>query len=387
MTECLVRSDQQLEDASEDELLRGIEALYALHTSAHAHLLAFIAASDARHGDGRDTVVAVSARLGVTLPTAKRWVETARLLTGLPHLAALYESGTLSYEKLEAVARVATPETDEALAAAAPTMTTGRIRQLARKLEVAKDPNPAHAARYLRYRWSRDGSEFKFSGQLSGDDGDILAKAIEREMDLIPKPPEDDRPSYAQQAADALVNLASADIADDPDPDRATVVVHTDLSVLTDDEGVAESEFGTLLHPDTARRLACDCRLQVAYHDPSGRVIGVDRSSRSIPPWLMRQLKKRDHCCAFPGCTNRRFVQGHHVQFWTKGGRTNLDQLSLLCRYHHKLVHEGKWRMELLDPDTGETRWFKPDGSLYTGGPPPLDDAIRKRFFGPLVPA
>lgn len=231
--------------------------------------------------------VGVAAELGVPIAQAKRWVDTARRLRKLPHLSASFESGCVSFEKIEQVSRVATPETDESLAEAAPTMNSAQIRKLANKLESAKDPNPAHAARYLRYRWSHDGSEFKFSGQLPGDAGDIFAKAIEREMDTMPKVPEEERPSYSQQAADALVNLASANIAEDPDADRATVVVHTDASVLTHNEGIAESEFGTILHPDIVRRLACDCRLQITAHDSSGRTIGVDRTMRTVPPWLM----------------------------------------------------------------------------------------------------
>jgi hypothetical protein len=386
MAEGLVRTQQELENAPEEELDRGIDALGGLYYSAHAHLLAFIAAKDARDPDSRATVVGLSARMGISIAQARRWIETARLLRDLPHLAELYESGSLSYEKLEAIARVATPETDESLAEAAPTMSVGAIRKLAAKLDRVKDPEQALAAGRLRYRWGRNG-RFRFSGDLPAAEGDLFAKAIEREMDTMPRVPDEERPSYDQRAADALVNLASARIADDADADRATVVVHADLSVLTDGEGVAESEFGSILHPDVVRRLACDCRMQVTAHDHNGRSLGVGRTQRTAPPWLMRQLKKRDVCCSFPGCTNRRFTEGHHVTFWPDGGRTDLDDMSLLCRYHHKLVHEGKWKMELVDPDTGETKWYRPDGSLYSGGPPPIDEELRKRFFGPLVPA
>jgi hypothetical protein len=385
VAEGLVRTQTELEAASEDELDRGIDSLCGLYYSSHAHLLAFIGAKDARDPDSRATVVGLSAKMGITIATARRWLETARLLRDLPHLAELYESGSLSYEKLEAVARVATPETDESLAEAAPTMSTGAIRKLAAKLEAVTDPEQAHAAGRLTYGWRRNG-RFRFSGDLPADSGDIFAKAIEREMDTMPRVPDEERPSYAQKAADALVNLASATLAEDGDADRATVVVHTDLSVLTDGEGVAESEFGSILHPDVVRRLACDCRMQLTVHDDKGQSLGVGRTQRTAPPWLMRQLKKRDGCCSFPGCTNRRFTEGHHVTFWPDGGRTDLDDMSLLCRYHHKLVHEGKWRMELVDPATGETRWFRPDGSLYSGGPPKIDEELRKRFFGPLVP-
>ena len=131
MAEKLVRTQQELENVPEEELDRGIDALGGLYYSSHAHLLAFIGAKDARDPDSRATVVGLSATMGITIALARRWLETARLLRELPHLASAYETGSLSYEKLEAVARVATPETDESLAEAAPTLSVGAIRKLA----------------------------------------------------------------------------------------------------------------------------------------------------------------------------------------------------------------------------------------------------------------
>lgn len=380
------RTDQT-QAASDAELLRGIEKLYALQTAAHSQLLAFIGEMDSRGTDRSATAVGIGAHLGISIATAKRWVETARLLRSLPHLAALYDTGTVSYEKLEAVAKIATPETDAELAETAATMTVGALRRLAAKLQKANDPHPAHRARHLNYAWREGGTVFRFSGQLTGDAGDVFAKAIEREMDTMPQPPTGEFVSYSQKAADALVNLASTRIADDQDPDRATVVVHTDLSLLTGGEGVAESEFGTILHPDTARRLLCDSRIQVAVHDQDGKALNLGRTQRTVPPWMLRQLKERDKCCTFPGCSNRRFMEAHHINEWARdGGETNLDEVTLPCSAHHRLVHEGGWRIEMVDPATGETNWYRPDGTLYTGGPPPLDEATRARFFGPLVP-
>jgi len=51
--------------------------------------------------------------------------------------------------------------------------------------------------------------------------------------------------------------------------------------------------------------------------------------------------RARDENCRFPGCTRQYYIDGHHIKHWSKGGKTSLDNLVLLCRHHHRLVHEG----------------------------------------------
>ena len=84
---------------------------------------------------------------------------------------------------------------------------------------------------------------------------------------------------------------------------------------------------------------------------------------------MMRQLRYRDKECRFPGCGARRFTQAHHVVWWEHGGPTDLDNLVLVCTFHHKLVHEYGWAVR-RDPD-GTVRWFRSDGSWYHPGPGP----------------
>ncbi len=84
---------------------------------------------------------------------------------------------------------------------------------------------------------------------------------------------------------------------------------------------------------------------------------------------MIRQLEHRDRECRFPGCGTRRFTQAHHVIWWDRGGGTDLDNLVLLCFFHHKLVHEYGWGLER--DRQGELRWFRPDGTGYRAGPGP----------------
>jgi len=85
---------------------------------------------------------------------------------------------------------------------------------------------------------------------------------------------------------------------------------------------------------------------------------------------MLRQLKYRDRECRFPGCGARRFTQAHHVTWWEKGGRTDLDNLVLICFFHHRLVHEYGWTIQRTTDD-GEVAWFHPDGTRYRAGPAP----------------
>jgi HNH endonuclease len=110
--------------------------------------------------------------------------------------------------------------------------------------------------------------------------------------------------------------------------------------------------------PETARRLACDCSY-VALFERGGRPLSFGRRTRSIPPAIRRALAARDGRCRFRGCERKRFVDAHHIHHWARGGETALDNLVLLCRHHHRLVHEGGFSVS-LDAE-GRPRFSEPD--------------------------
>jgi hypothetical protein len=169
--------------------------------------------------------------------------------------------------------------------------------------------------------------------------------------------------------ADALVTLCSGRIASDPDPDRATLVVHASLETLAGGERNAEVEDGPVLAPETARRLACDARIQIVAEDRNGDPLRLGRLTRVPSAPIIRQLRHRDRECRFHGCGKRRFTNAHHVRWWSRGGRTDLDNLVLLCSFHHRLVHEGGWSLTL--GARSDIEWFSPDGATYVAGPAP----------------
>jgi hypothetical protein len=318
----------------------------------------------------------LSCRLGISNWKARRWVTAAHALPQLPHIAAALESGLLCVDKVLELCRFATPQTEQRLISWARKVTVSAVR---RKADVANAPPieevvEADKTRYLNYWWFDDGKRLGLDGSLPADQGAVVAKALDRMAGRMPDIVDDDeeRPVFDDtleaRRADALVALCSQGVAQDADPDRATVVVHADLHALAGDERSWELEGGPIVHPETGRRLSCDARLQVVLEDGDGHAVGIGRTSRTVPPWLARQLRHRDGGCTFWGCEQRWWLHAHHIWHWGLGGPTDLDNLVLVCNFHHKLLHEYGWGVEL--DSNGTTRWFRPDGRELERSPP-----------------
>jgi hypothetical protein len=174
--------------------------------------------------------------------------------------------------------------------------------------------------------------------------------------------------------ADGLVQLATTTGEETTAPVQVTVFA--DLETLTQDPettGVAELAAGPVIASETARRLSCDSTVECVITD-HGRVLGIGRRSRLIPAWLRRQLFFRDGGCRFPGCPERHFLHAHHRKHWADLGPTDLDNLILLCGYHHRFVHEHGWKIE-VDRE-GRPIFIRPDGTVYPPERPTLDPRL-----------
>ncbi|MCY4482331.1 MAG: HNH endonuclease signature motif containing protein, partial [Spirochaetaceae bacterium] len=132
---------------------------------------------------------------------------------------------------------------------------------------------------------------------------------------------------------------------------------------------VIEQVGGLHLGREAARRVACDAGLVVLRHGADGEVLDVGRRTRTVPSALRRALQSRDHGqCQFPGCDSRR-CDAHHVEHWADGGETRLLNLTLLCRFHHRAVHEQGFQVVAGDAD-GQFRFLRPDGEPLPAEPP-----------------
>jgi Domain of unknown function (DUF222)/HNH endonuclease len=176
--------------------------------------------------------------------------------------------------------------------------------------------------------------------------------------------------------ADALVRIAQgySSTTSNSSGDRFTVHVHTDMETLRANglNGQAEVEDGGTIAAETARRVSCDAGL-VHWLDSSsseqadGEPLSIGRKSRTIPPAIRRALQRRDGGCRFPGCTHTHFVDAHHIRHWVDGGETSLENLVLLCRHHHRLVHEGGFG--LGKSTLGAIEFSNPAGEVIPTGP------------------
>ena len=325
--------------------------------------------------------------------------------------------GELSYSKVRALTRVATPETEVRLLAVGRSGTADHVdrivrawRRVDRRIE-AKEANRQHAARSLHLFEDLDGMVV-IRGRFTPEVGALLRRALEAGREVLyqrarqaavaadrlaretrgdvygpqPQPPLGERPTQTQQNADALALLAETALHHELDPgapgERYQVVVHVDAPVLADPSqpGQCELEDGGRVPAGTSQRLACDATRVIMRHDEAGRVVEVGARTRTIPPAMRRALHYRDRLCRFPGCGTRP-REGHHVQHWAEGGPTTLSNLALLCRRHHRAVHEEGYTVERRD---GETLTFRrPDGGEIPYVPAPTDvpadpvDALR----------
>jgi len=360
-----------MDTRSLDRLGDEIADLSAHLDAATARLLDLIREFDTRNGwnNGFPSCAAwLSWRVGLDLGAARERVRVAHALETLPRLAHALARGELSYAKVRALTRVATPETEERLLAVGRAGTADHVerivrgwRRMDRKAEAQEDAR-RHARREL-YMYQGDDGMIVIRGRLAPEVGAVLAQALAAARETLyqrtrtevgaVRPPNvsAETPTMAQQQADALGLLAETALHHGIDPggpgERYQVVVHVDAPVLEDADAPGQSalEDGARVSAETSRRLACDASRVVMQHGRDGRVVEVAARTRTIPPALRRALRYRDRGCRFPGCGSR-FGQGHHIRHWARGGPTTLSNLAMLCRRHHRAVHEEGYQVD-----------------------------------------
>ncbi|HEU5371529.1 MAG TPA: DUF222 domain-containing protein [Gaiellaceae bacterium] len=306
----------------------------------------------------------VAWRCALAPRSAREHVRVAGRLQDLPRTHAAFGRGELSYAKVRALSRVATAENEEELVEMARIHSASQLERLVQAYRrlTTKDGREQLEAAYLSVFWNPDGS-LELHGRLAPEDGALVLRALEAVGDSSWRGSAEPRPARQVSKAEALVVLADRALAYEGEErsgtERYQVVVHADEPVLENDgAGGCELEDGSALAPETARRLACDAS-----------VVRQGRRSRTVPPALRRAIRTRDRGCRYPGCENRRFVDAHHIRHWAKGGATTADNLVLLCRRHHRAVHEGGYSVD------ADGRFYYPWGGEVARVPrPPRGD-------------
>ncbi len=337
-----------------------------------ARWLALVAEYDRRNGwwswhGVRSLAEWIAWRCAVSPRAAREHVRVARALRELPKIAAAFARGELSYSKVRPLTRVATERTEADLIELAGHATAAQLERMLRGYErvTREEANASQEERELRWCWDSDGS-LVIRARLPAEDGVAFLRALESsrsqiraearaevEEDGSAEPrDEDDPPLVASPPsnADALCRIAESFLARGPTPvkgaERHHVIVHVDAHALSrDGPGRSRLADGPAIAPEVARRLGCDASLS-AIVKRGRKVLSVGRRTRAIPAAIDRALRERDGGCRFPGCGRTRFVDAHHVHHWAHGGETSLDNLVLLCRHHHRLVHEGGFSVQ-----------------------------------------
>jgi hypothetical protein len=188
------------------------------------------------------------------------------------------------------------------------------------------------------------------NGMVSGEfalprlEGEIFLTAIDT---LMPPPADGDERTTSQRRADALGDLARSFLEGSQSPivggERPHLNVHLDLDALDGrGGGLHETEDGVVLDPFSVDQLVCDASISRIVFGPGSEVLDVGRKTRVIPTGLRRAVVARDQRCVAPGYgRSAKWCDVHHRVPWSDGGETVIDNLALLCRYHHTRVHLG----------------------------------------------
>ncbi len=334
-------------------------------------------------------------KCGLNLGAAREKVRVAHALVELPKIAAAMARGELSYSKVRALTRIACPATEENLLMIALHGTAHHVESIVRLYRRAQQAEQLsrearqQAERSVSYWYDEDGS-LVLKARLPALGGAMLVKALEAAIEAVPAAElcvelaEEQRLSFQARRADAMVLVAESYLqrrscsSNSTDrchtADRYQVVLHVDAQTLEErTAGRCHLEHGPQVPAETARRLSCDSSLVQIVETEHGVPLDVGRKTRSIPPAIRRALNARDTGCRFPGCTYRRHLDAHHIEHWADGGETKLSNLLMLCRRHHRLVHEGG---VVVEPRAaGGWRFLRPDGReldrIHAAEPPP----------------
>jgi hypothetical protein len=352
-----------------DDLDRAIADLSARMDAACYQQLVLIRQFDQRGGWLRwafsNCTEWLAWRCDLSLSAAREKVRVAHALMTLPEIAAKFAAGDLSYTKIRAMTRVAHSKNEENLISFAIRNTATQVEERCRELRCGTDASTSeasgtHARRSLSIHRNPSRGTMTITVELPLETGELIDKALDRAKDSNAI----DHPEFAEecwsaQQADAFVTIANSYLRGSPGAatsatENYQVTVHVDQSALASGRGRSG------LPVESVKRLCCDSDAIVIVENENEEPLSVGRKTRTVPTAIKRALWARDKSCAFPGCHRKRFVDAHHIHHWSAGGETSLDNLMLLCSRHHRLVHEGGYRIVKDYQD----RWcFKrPDG-------------------------
>ncbi len=397
---------QQVERAAEraeaDALAGRVCAAAAVAARSECELLELVGEFDASGAVRFWTdVKSVAHWLGwacsMTPGVAREHVRVARALRRMPSVRSAFADGRLSYSKVREVTRVVDVVDEAQLVELALTATASQLARTVRGFRAAAGTRIQQQAKRGLTWHTRDDGMVEVRAVLPPEEGATVVAALTAAQDQLGAPPDKPEPELDQAEpdragatpaythADALLDVARAfldtALEDRSGEDRRLVVVHVAADQLGE-TGPGDVPAGTSPHArpadptchvegvgpvevETARRLACDADLLGAVVDAHGDVLALGRTRRLVSRAQRRALMIRDRMCQFPSCHQTRHLDAHHRISWAAGGPTDLDNLLLLCRWHHTAVHEGGMSIHRTVEERTGWRFVMPDGTPH----------------------
>ena len=371
---------------SNDELVGALEADFAQMSAAQGRLVVRLGEYERRQGYSDEGATSLESwtveRFGVSTPTARTYTRVGEKAWDLPSLMGGLSQGEITFDKVRAVVDVATPETERELCDQAKGLSVRELLDIARTSAELGRPSSSsrsgseHEGRYLRFN---DGCR-TISAQLPAESYAQTKARIDAQLEEIPS---DGETPLDQRRCDALVGIlhsSGAETSKNGNP--FLVVAHVPLAALAEDPGgttdlAGELEQQGLIDAETVQRISCDATIAIAVDDDVGHTMYEGRARRFPTGPQRREVRRRDRRCRFPGCTNVTFTNVHHIVGWKPGGRTDLDNLALLCLFHHHLVHSKGWTMS--GNANEELTFVGPTGRVMTSRPSPLWTRVTAR--------
>jgi hypothetical protein len=316
---------------------------------------------------------------GLSRTSAADRLCVGRHLAALPEVGAALAAGEIGYHAASAICHLRDelgprwePESESEIVSYARRFSVEDVRRLCRHVRYVADPDGCErdAEEDFERRWLQVSPMLDGMHAVDGVLDPVTGAAFRSALDALALwRGAEDRRSHGQRMADALAELLDHHLNKGRLPRqngvRPHVTLTTTLQGLKREVGApaAELEPGILISQQTVQRLGCDCTMSRVLLADS-MVVDVGRATRTVNPALRRALQKRDRGCRWPGCDRPvNWTNPHHIEFWSRGGKTNLSNLLLLCHFHHRLVHEGGWQVV----KAGDEFHFVPPDHLNIG--------------------
>lgn len=379
--ELLQQTGQELPiPALGDEIVGLHREINRLHALLYERVAAFDAVGGAHELVGTSTRSWLRHRTGLPASTASDIVRTARSLRDeLPSTREAMNRGDLTSQHARTIAQTVRRAADNvttehatevaqqvervmldvgrSVDAASLSGFGHRVRQIVDPDGALDDANRGHDRRWFTAAKTFNGL-VSVEGLLDAEGGATVLTVLA--AGSVPTGQEDTR-SAGQRRADALVEMCRqamdrGEVASTGgvDPHLLVTTSLQTLQAAAADraQGIepAELEWGGSIPPETARRVACDATISRVLVDPNGLPLDIGRSTRVISPAIRTALVVRDKGCVAECCDRPpSWTEAHHIEHWIDGGVTALTNLVLLCRTHHRRVHEEQWTLDRRD--------------------------------------